>query len=193
MSLSAQALPTSPTLTLAVSEPDRTLKKSADLFAERGFAQVGMRELARHLGISSGSIYHHIESKQALLGELIEDLYQTLLAGNPQASRLRKTAQEELRDIIDWHLLVHAMKTKQFLLAERDVHYLDEQYRAPIESLRREYQKRLASRIAAARGCPPSPLIQKLCASLVSVLNNLPAWLPADMEHSRQSLGGGKN
>lgn len=66
------------------------------------------------------------------------------------------------------------MKTKQFLLAERDVHYLDEQYRAPIESLRREYQKRLASRIAAARGCPPSPLIQKLCASLVSVLNNLP-------------------
>lgn len=84
MSLSAQALPTSPTLTLAVSEPDRTLKKSADLFAERGFAQVGMRELARHLGISSGSIYHHIESKQALLGELIEDLYQTLLAGNPK-------------------------------------------------------------------------------------------------------------
>ncbi|RMH81683.1 TetR/AcrR family transcriptional regulator, partial [Pseudomonas sp. AOB-7] len=48
--------------------------KALALFAERGFAQVGMRELALHLGMAAGSLYHHFESKEQLLFELIEEL-----------------------------------------------------------------------------------------------------------------------
>ncbi|WP_332821602.1 TetR/AcrR family transcriptional regulator, partial [Pseudomonas sp.] len=53
--------------------------KALELFAERGFAEVGMRELALHLGIGAGSVYHHFQSKEQLLFELIEELYEDLL------------------------------------------------------------------------------------------------------------------
>ncbi|EPB9494570.1 TPA: TetR/AcrR family transcriptional regulator [Pseudomonas aeruginosa] len=187
MSLSARVLAKSPTLNQQVSQPDRTLRKSAELFAERGFAQVGMRELARHLGISSGSIYHHIESKQALLGELLEDLYQTLLAG-PLGTRVlpQRSAQERLQDTLSWHLLLHKQKTEQFLLAERDTHYLEDRYRNPIDALRNEYRDYLANQIAAASGHTLSPIIHTLSSSLISALNSIPTWLPREMEQNRK-------
>ncbi|SUD70117.1 TetR family transcriptional regulator [Pseudomonas putida] len=50
------------------------------LFAEKGFGQVSMRELAAHLGMTAGSLYHHFPSKQDLLYDLIEELYEELQA-----------------------------------------------------------------------------------------------------------------
>jgi AcrR family transcriptional regulator len=49
------------------------------LFAEKGFGQVSMRELAAH-GLTAGSLYHHFPSKQDLLYDLIEELYEELQA-----------------------------------------------------------------------------------------------------------------
>ena len=40
------------------------------LFAEKGFGQVSMRELAAHVGLTAGSLYHHFPSKQDLLYDL---------------------------------------------------------------------------------------------------------------------------
>ncbi len=36
------------------------------LWSERGYEAVGIRELARHLGVSKGAMYHYFESKEAL-------------------------------------------------------------------------------------------------------------------------------
>ncbi|MNM13398.1 HTH-type transcriptional repressor KstR2 [compost metagenome] len=54
--------------------------KVLELFASKGFGQVGMRELATCLGLSPGSLYHHYPSKQHLLLDLIEEFYEELLA-----------------------------------------------------------------------------------------------------------------
>ncbi|MGV8842666.1 MAG: TetR/AcrR family transcriptional regulator [Pseudomonas sp.] len=53
--------------------------KALELFAERGLARISMRELAFQVEIRSGSLYHHFESKERLLFELIEALYDDLL------------------------------------------------------------------------------------------------------------------
>jgi hypothetical protein len=55
------------------------------LFAEKGFGQVSMRELAAH-GLTAGSLYHHFPSKQDLLYDLIEELYEELQATLDQAA-----------------------------------------------------------------------------------------------------------
>ena len=39
-----------------------------------------MRELAAHVGLTAGSLYHHFPSKQDLLFDLIEELYEELQA-----------------------------------------------------------------------------------------------------------------
>ena len=35
-------------------------RRALELFKERSFSQVSMRELAAHVGISPGAIYHHV-------------------------------------------------------------------------------------------------------------------------------------
>jgi AcrR family transcriptional regulator len=44
------------------------LARSVEVFNERGFDGTSMEDLSRHLGISKSAIYHHVASKDALLG-----------------------------------------------------------------------------------------------------------------------------
>lgn len=38
--------------------------QALELFVNKGFGQVSMRELARHVGLAPGSLYNHFPSKQ---------------------------------------------------------------------------------------------------------------------------------
>jgi AcrR family transcriptional regulator len=49
------------------------------LFCQSGYKGLGMRSLAAEVGIQPGSLYNHIESKQALLYELISEYEMQLL------------------------------------------------------------------------------------------------------------------
>jgi AcrR family transcriptional regulator len=44
---------------------------AARLFARRGFSQTTVRDIADEAGILSGSLYHHFDSKEAMLTEIL--------------------------------------------------------------------------------------------------------------------------
>jgi AcrR family transcriptional regulator len=50
------------------------LTKSFDLFAEKGYATVTMRQIAQALGVSTGTLYHYFPSKEVLFEQLLEEL-----------------------------------------------------------------------------------------------------------------------
>lgn len=72
--------------------------KALELFAGRGFARANLRERACQVEIGSSSLYHHFESKERLLFELIEALYDDLLEAVVNTSR--GNAHEPLRSVI---------------------------------------------------------------------------------------------
>ena len=94
--------------------------KALELFALKGFGQVSMRELAAHVGLTAGSLYHHFPSKQHLLFDLIEELYEELLATLHPVGR-GKGAAARLSAVIRAHWELHAERPLQFRLAERDL------------------------------------------------------------------------
>ena len=49
-------------------------KSAAGLFAQRGYVGTSMSDLAEDLGLSKAAIYHHFESKEALLHSLVDSL-----------------------------------------------------------------------------------------------------------------------
>ena len=49
------------------------LDSALDLFAEHGFRGTSMRALAGAVGVRESAIYHHFESKEALLAAVLED------------------------------------------------------------------------------------------------------------------------
>jgi AcrR family transcriptional regulator len=52
------------------------LYKCFDLLAEKGYANVTTRQLAKELGISVGAMYHYFPSKKALFEQLVEEMGQ---------------------------------------------------------------------------------------------------------------------
>lgn len=52
------------------------LTRCFDLFAEKGYGSVTMRQIARDLGVSTGTLYHYFPSKAVLFEQLVEELSQ---------------------------------------------------------------------------------------------------------------------
>jgi AcrR family transcriptional regulator len=53
----------------------KILGLSAELFADRGFSGVSMRDIARSAGITQAAIYHHFPNKEGLYIASLEHLY----------------------------------------------------------------------------------------------------------------------
>lgn len=51
---------------------EELLKNSFELFARKGYDSVTMREIARELGISTGTLYHYFPNKSSIFGQMIE-------------------------------------------------------------------------------------------------------------------------
>lgn len=58
---------------------DEILAAAAGLFAEEGYRNTSMREVAAASGILAGSLYHHFPSKEAIAVELIENYHADLV------------------------------------------------------------------------------------------------------------------
>ncbi|EXG82402.1 TetR/AcrR family transcriptional regulator [Cryptosporangium arvum] len=51
---------------------------AAEMFATRGYAQTTVRDIGDAAGILSGSLYHHFDSKEAMLDEILRDFMGSL-------------------------------------------------------------------------------------------------------------------
>jgi AcrR family transcriptional regulator len=65
-----------PETTTHPSRREELLAIAARLFAERGYTFTTVRDIADAAGILSGSLYHHFDSKEAMVDELL-DTFQT--------------------------------------------------------------------------------------------------------------------
>lgn len=66
------------------------LDKAAQLFATKGVSATTVREIADSVGLLSGSLYHHFESKDAIVDELLRSYLDDL------RTRYHAVAKEEL-------------------------------------------------------------------------------------------------
>lgn len=62
---------TAPAVRNGSERRDEILAIAAELFAERGFGATTVREIADSAGILSGSLYHHFDSKESMVEELL--------------------------------------------------------------------------------------------------------------------------
>ncbi|MFJ4434085.1 TetR/AcrR family transcriptional regulator [Pseudomonas sp. NPDC089395] len=148
------------------------------LFAEKGFGQVSMRELAAHVGLTAGSLYHHFPSKQDLLFDLIEELYEELQATLELGRRAMARGGSALSCLIAAHWQLHAERPLQFRLAERDFCCLSEAQQERLAALRKRYEAGLLRLIAPGAKMPGEGLAAT-AQVVATLLNQLPGMLKA--------------
>lgn len=73
---------------------------AAELFATRGYSQTTVRDIADEAGILSGSLYHHFDSKEAMLSEILRQFMDGLLAKFEGIVAGGNTPRETLDELI---------------------------------------------------------------------------------------------
>jgi AcrR family transcriptional regulator len=78
------------------------LSKSFELFAQKGYSSITMRQIAEALGVSTGTLYHYFPSKEAIFLQLVEEqTEQDILNFLAEASGI-KTLSERIEAIVQF-------------------------------------------------------------------------------------------
>jgi AcrR family transcriptional regulator len=117
---------------------DQLLGIAAELFADRGFSGVTVDDLGAAAGVSGPALYHHFDSKEALLGEMLIRISESLLAqgqaivqGHPPEDRLAALIAMHVDFAVDQRALI----TVHF----RDLVHAREEDEQRVHELQRAY------------------------------------------------------
>jgi len=79
---------------------EELLRIAARLFAERGYRNTTVRDIADAAGILSGSLYHHFDSKEAMVDEVLSSFQAELFAGYDAILASDVPAREKIEDAV---------------------------------------------------------------------------------------------
>nr|WP_180206473.1 TetR/AcrR family transcriptional regulator [Pseudomonas sp. SbOxS1]NYU06718.1 TetR/AcrR family transcriptional regulator [Pseudomonas sp. SbOxS1] len=134
------------------SARDRLLDAALELFATHGYQAIGLRDLASYLGLHAGSLYHHIENKQALLFELIESALSDLLHDTQRRMKGARSPRGRLQSFIQAFVTFHFNEKYKLTLISREFTNLTEEQKQQVIQLRNRYAAVLNAIITDTQG-----------------------------------------
>ncbi|MBM7366081.1 AcrR family transcriptional regulator [Gordonia hydrophobica] len=90
----------SKTTTSGPSRRDELLGIAGQLFADRGLRSTTVRDIADAAGILSGSLYHHFDSKESMVDELLREFLDALFARYREIVGAELPATQTLRQLV---------------------------------------------------------------------------------------------
>lgn len=116
------------------------LTKCFDLFANKGYASVTMRQIAQEIGVSTGTLYHYFPSKQALFWQLYDEFNERDTASMNAVLNSTHTLQERITAIFDYIAQNEDYFFKQFLITSDFYQQQDRTEILTNETLKRNYE-----------------------------------------------------
>ncbi|MET3804688.1 AcrR family transcriptional regulator [Nakamurella sp. UYEF19] len=166
------------------------LAASVEVFIERGYDGTSMEDLSARLGIGKSSIYHHVESKEALLGLALDRALVGLEQAAVDVRALGGPAVERLEELLrrSVAVLVDDLPFVTLLLRVRGNSEVERQAlvrRRQIDRLATDLVKEAVGDGALRPDIDPA-VIARL---LFGTVNSLTEWLKPGSKHSATELG----
>jgi AcrR family transcriptional regulator len=100
---------------------DALVQIAAELFAEQGYRATTVRHIGDAAGVLSGSLYHHFDSKETILDELLSsyldellDTYRTIVkAGDEPATTLRELVHASFRSLSEHRAAITVLQNER--------------------------------------------------------------------------------
>lgn len=92
------------------------LSQCFDLFAERGYGAITMRQLAENLNVSTGTLYHYFPSKEALFEQLFREMSLQDIQKATVELKTKDTGLERLAAAFDFVVLHEDYFAKQIVI-----------------------------------------------------------------------------
>ena len=117
------------------------LDSALSLFAERGYHGTSLKHVAERLEIRTPSLYNHMESKSALLTEIVLSTLGKVVSDFDQVVAEVHEPVERLQRATEVYALHHATHPREALVVNQDSVHLDEPDRTTVQRIRREHER----------------------------------------------------
>jgi TetR/AcrR family transcriptional regulator, cholesterol catabolism regulator len=116
------------------------LRVATDLFGKQSYPATSMRDIASEVGILAGSLYAHIDGKETLLLEIIQQGIAEFLDAVSAGLAEEGSADDKLRAMILAHVLVVAKQPQKTQIVFHQWRYLSEDKQRVVRVERAAYQ-----------------------------------------------------
>ncbi len=128
----------------------QTIRFTAEkLFRERGYAAVGLREIAKAVGIEAPSIYNHYKSKDDILREICFDMAKQFFIAFDKAVETEDKSLKKLKAVIVAHIQVIATNMEAAEVFFHEWVFLEQPHLGKFKKLRHEYEMKFREIIDA--------------------------------------------
>jgi TetR/AcrR family transcriptional regulator, cholesterol catabolism regulator len=110
------------------------LRTSAAIFAEKGYHQASIRDIARATGVSLSGLYYYFDSKEELLFLIQDHAFGTLQAGLDRLLAGEAEPQRRLRLLMENHLRYFIANTAEMKVLSHESESLTGDYRRRVNA-----------------------------------------------------------
>jgi TetR/AcrR family transcriptional regulator, cholesterol catabolism regulator len=172
----------------------RIVYEAAKVFAQRGYDQTTMADLAASLGLATGALYHYFDSKEQLLIGICDQLMDPLLdQAREIMGRDDQSPEERLRQLVRiWVACVidhrHHMRVFQ---QERHVIEVGEQWRGVRDS-RKAFERLVDRALRGAHATGGAQIDTRLAlVALLGMVNHTALWYRPRGRYSPSEIAEG--
>lgn len=131
------------------STDERIWQAALTLFAKQGFAGTTTRDIAEACGLTAGSLYHYLGSKDDLLVQVMFGAMTGLLTASQSLVDATRDPVCTVAALVRLHVAVHARHRFEAKVVDREIEQLAPANRRKIAAMRDEYEKRWRTAVAA--------------------------------------------
>ena len=166
---------------------------SMHLFGKQGFTGTSMRDIANAVGLLPGSLYAHIQSKEALLLSIVTDGISRFIAAVEPHVANTGSAVERLRNMIAAHVEVVADNPERSLVVFHQWRFLGPDNLPEALNQRSRYERCFVQVIedGIERGELRPDLNQRIVVlTILGALNWTPEWFSPTGKLTPRQVGG---
>jgi AcrR family transcriptional regulator len=113
------------------------LRTAAAIFADKGYHQASIRDIARATGVSLSGLYYYFKSKEELLFLIQDHAFGTLLANLERLLEGEADPQRRLRLLVENHLRYFTANTAEMKVLSHESDSLTGDYRRGVNAQKR--------------------------------------------------------
>lgn len=166
------------------------LRKSAVLFAERGYDRTSMSEIALALGVSKALFYHYYRAKEDLLFDIIRSHLVELVEAAEAADDAGLPGDERLGRLIGAILDCYRDADAEHKIQIGHLGQLPEPRQAELKALERRLVDVMAGVVAALNPALPRARVKPVAMSIFGTLNWHYMWFREGGPVSREEYAG---
>lgn len=124
----------------AAATSRRVQAAAVRLFARKGFAATGLRELAAEAQLTPAALYHYMDSKEDLLLDIMRATIEPLRAAAEDLLDEIAEPERRLAALVELHVWVHGGQPLQTLVSDTELRALEGERRQVAIELRDRYE-----------------------------------------------------